>query len=237
MKRRTVTSIVVLLSMLTLVTVRMDGGWWPTDAQLPRDPSAAKRGPLRFQRFAELLPRTPDERAIAEALDRGNEPLEGRGAIGIMVPVESAPPPPPSAHGHRDPDWVLRAAVCRADAIYVGRVQEERVILSKQGTWLLTIYAVDVLRKVIGTVPLLEKGRAAVAVQSGMAEIAGQRVSTIHTPLLQAPRDYLFFVTAVPNSAVQVSWSSTTEVSWPAHETLERHMDKITTLSRNCASK
>jgi len=239
MRGQPFTSLSVLLFVSILFAAHVNGSWSTAARQVARDRPATKREPLRFTSFAELTPKTPDERTIAQALDRGGEPLEGLGEVGLMVPVESTPqpPPPPSARGERDPDFVLRTAVCRADAIYIGRVQEERVILSKRGTWLLTIYSADVLKKVIGSVPVTESGRAEVAVQSGVVEVAGRTVSTIHIPLLDAKRDYLFFVSDVPRSSVQASWSATSEVSWPPNEGLERRLDKITALSQECVGR
>jgi len=185
---------------------------------------------LRVASFDDLEPRTSTEEALAKHVSRGIEKLRAPNAAASAGWFAGPLDPKEDPNAPADPDRPLRERVCGAGGIVVGAPSKRRVLLNEAGTWLITVYEVQV-KSVLRPASL--PAQITVAMPTAIVEVDGKVFRRGSQTLPALGRAYLWFVRAVPDSLAFMA-AEPSEVQWPANSALIERLAKIRSLATEC---
>ncbi len=219
-------AVTACLSAATFTTFTFAQGIPQRDPQRPGAEEIYKVGS-----FDELEPKTANELALAKYFRMGTVKLRAPDAPPSVGFIAGPPDPvivPPDAKP--DPDKPLRDQVCRVDAVAVGQISSRKVLLNATGTWLFTMYTVQVKSALR---PVSLPSELTLGIRSGVVEVSGKTFRRGSQTLPVAGRTYLLYALRVPESGVYFMLTPS-EVQWPANSSLQERLGKIHTLASQC---
>ena len=159
-----------------------------------------------------LKPRNDEERAIADFfahLRAVGKPLQP-GEVAYPPAPDAGPPPPPGVHVN--PVDELRAAVCRADLVATGELQESRVLFNSGETYLITVYN---FRVDVGTrQPIATGTTVRLALAGGEAMLDGQKTVARQPFVIPSDQPAIVWMKRIPDTQVYALASDASVVTF-----------------------
>jgi hypothetical protein len=147
-----------------------------------------------------LRPRNNEERAIADFFARlraVGKPLQP-GEVAYPPALDAGPPPPPGAYVNAVDEF--RAAVCRADLVATGELQESRVFFNSGETFLITVYN---FRVDVGTrQPIATGTTVRIALAGGEAMLDGQKTIARQPFVIPSDQPAIVWLKRIPDTQV-----------------------------------